>query len=383
MYLEKNEYVLALPFVFSNERRWRWIRHLSFWASWLLFQLFLYSFTPSPLLIGQSFWMRLYLTLPEAVLFLFPQAFLAYALMYFVIPRLVIPAKYIRAMTASLLLILLTAVFAAIMSVTVIDQVRYVMSHSVSPIVARNPHTPEKIAIGVAMLAGLRGAVTVGGIAAAIKLMKCFYEKQQSALLLEKEKINAELQMLKAQLHPHFLFNTLNNIYSLTQDGSDRASGMIVRLSAILRYILYEANRSMVPLEKELQLLNDYVQLETLRYDQSLDLSIRMPKNTTHIIAPLLLLPFIENAFKHGASGMLERPWVNLTIELNDHTLSMKVVNGRDEQSRSPEGGIGITNVRKRLELLYPQKHTLLIEKEAELFFVNLRIELDNNAFNE
>ncbi|PZR22363.1 MAG: two-component system sensor protein [Citrobacter freundii] len=227
------------------------------------------------------------------------------------------------------------------------------------------------------MLAGLRGAVTVGGIAAAIKLMKCFYEKQQSALSLEKEKINAELQMLKAQLHPHFLFNTLNNIYSLAQDGSERASAMIVRLSAMLRYILYEANKPLVPLDKELQLISDYVQLETLRYDQSLDLSINMPEHSSHFISPLLLLPFIENAFKHGASGMLERPWINLTIELNHDQLIMKLVNGKDEQIRHPEGGIGIANVRKRLALLYPQKHTLQIDEEAEMFFVNLKIELN------
>lgn len=374
--------MLTLPFIFSNERKWKWIRHLSFWVSWLLFQLFLYSFTPSPLLAGQSFWMRIYLTLPEAVLFLLPQVFLAYTLMYFVIPKLVIPGRYLQAMIASLLLILLTAVFAAIMSITVIDHVRYIMSRSVSDLVARNPRAPEKIAIGVAMLAGLRGAVTVGGIAAAIKLMKCFYEKQQSALSLEKEKINAELQMLKAQLHPHFLFNTLNNIYSLTQDGSERASGMIVRLSAMLRYILYEANKPLVPLDKELQLISDYVQLETLRYDQSLDLSISIPQHSPHFIAPLLLLPFIENAFKHGASGMLERPWINLTIELNHDQLIMKLVNGKDEQIRHPEGGIGITNVRKRLALLYPQKHTLQIDEEAEMFFVNLKIEL-NNTINQ
>jgi len=356
---------------------------MSFWTSWLLFQLFLYSFTPSPVLAGQRFWMRLYITLPEAVLFLLPQAFLAYTLMYFVIPRLVIPGKYLGAMTVSLLLVVLTAVFAAIMSVTVIDQVRYMMSGSVSGIIARSPRTPVNISIGVAMLAGLRGAVTVGGIAAAVKLMKCFYEKQQAALSLEKEKIGAELQMLKAQLHPHFLFNTLNNIYSLTQDGSARASGMIVRLSAILRYILYEANKPLVPLDKELQLLSDYVQLETLRYDQSLDLSISMPPATSLSIAPLLLLPFMENAFKHGASGMLERPWINLSIELNNEVLTMKLVNGRDEQAKATEGGIGIANVRKRLALLYPQKHTLHIEAEAEMFFVNLKIELDNKTSNE
>ena len=366
----------GLSFIFSNEARWKWIRHLSFWLSWLLFQLFLYSFTPSPVLSEQSFWTRIYITLPDTVLFLIPQLFLAYSLMYIVIPWLVIPGKYVWAMAATLLLILSTALFSALLSVTIIDWVRFQMMARVSPLIARNPATPRSIAIGVAMLAGLRGAVTIGGIAAAIKLMKCFYEKQQAALTLEKEKVNAELQMLKAQLHPHFLFNTLNNIYSLTQDVSTNASGMIMRLSGMLRYMLYEGSKSMVPLDKELTMIHDYIKLEALRYDNSLELSINLPSETNASIAPLLLLPFVENAFKHGASKMIDRPWISISVELSDNILSMKLVNGIDKSVDQTDPGIGIANVRKRLELLYAQKHNLEISTDEEMFFVNLKIEL-------
>lgn len=345
---------------------------------WLLFQLFLYSFTPSPVLSGQPFLLRVYLTLPEAVIFLLPQAFLAYSLMYFVIPRQVVPGKYLQAVITSLLLVTLTALFSAFLSLTIVDQLRFAMARTLSPLVARQPNTPKQIAIGIAMLAGLRGAVTVGGIAAALKLMKYFYEKQQAALLLEKEKIHAELQMLKAQLHPHFLFNTLNNVYALTQEASPIASAMLMRLSAILRYILYEAHKPLVPLDRELQLLKDYFELETMRYDTSLDLNISLPPPGGLSIAPLILLPFAENAFKHGTSSMIEKPWINLTIELDERVLKMKLVNGRDEFAETKEGGIGIANVRQRLDLLYPQKHTLQISGEAEIFFVNLKIELDS-----
>lgn len=366
----------GLSFIFSNEARWKWIRHLSFWLTWLLFQLFLYSFTPSPVLSGQRFWTRIYITLPDTVLFLIPQLFLAYSLMYIVIPRLVIPGKYVLAMAVTLLLLLSTALFSALLSVTIIDWVRFQMTAQVSPMIARHPATPRSIAIGVAMLAGLRGAVTIGGIAAAIKLMKCFYEKQQTALTLEKEKVNAELQMLKAQLHPHFLFNTLNNIYSLTQDVSTNASGMIMRLSGMLRYMLYEGSKPMVPLDKELTMLHDYIKLEAMRYDNSLELSINLPSETNTSIAPLLLLPFVENAFKHGASKMIERPWISISVELSDNILSMKLVNGIDKSVDQTEPGIGIANVRKRLELLYAQKHNLQISTDEEMYFVNLKIEL-------
>ncbi|RYY53427.1 MAG: two-component system sensor protein, partial [Chitinophagaceae bacterium] len=219
-------------------------------------------------------------------------------------------------------------------------------------------------------------AIMIGGIASAIKLMKSVYEKQQATLIMEKGKIQAELQVLKAQLHPHFLFNTLNNIYSLTQQIPNPASAMILRLSDMLRYILYSGSRDLVPLEGELKMLDDYIKLEALRYDQSLDLSIEFPSNPDVSIAPLLLLPFAENAFKHGASKMIERPWISLRIELKDRQLSMVMVNGFDPGAVQDSGGIGIANVKKRLEHLYPGKHTLQLRSEEELFYVNLTIGL-------
>ncbi|MBE9662947.1 histidine kinase [Mucilaginibacter myungsuensis] len=226
------------------------------------------------------------------------------------------------------------------------------------------------------MLAGLRGSITVGGVAAAIKLMKCFYERQQAALILEKEKANAELQMLKAQLHPHFLFNTLNNIYSFTQEVSEKASGMIMGLSQLLRYILYDCSKPLVPLDKELKMIKDYFQLESTRYDDGLDLSIQMPKFTDHLIAPLLLLPFVENAFKHGASQVTEHPWISLAVHIYNNELSMKLINGKPATISNMNPGIGIANVHKRLELLYPGKHKLVINDEEEMYVVNLTITL-------
>lgn len=363
-------------FLFSNDTRHRWLRHLSFWITWLLFEVLLYSFTPSPLLIGQPFLTRLYITLPETLVFLLPQLFLAYSLMNVVITRMLIPEKYLKAIIATLILILITAGLAALLSITVIDWLRYEMIAPVSPVVARQPKAPTSISIGVAMLAGLRGAIMIGGIASAIKLMKCFYEKHQASLALEKDKMQAELHVLKAQLHPHFLFNTLNNIYSLSQHGSDKAPPMILRLSGMLRYVLYDGSKERVPLNGELNMIQDYIKLEALRYDESLDLSIDVPQTTNAVIAPLLLLPFVENAFKHGASRMLENPWISLRVELNQNSLSMVLVNGRDPLATIHEPGIGIANVKKRLAMLYPQKFTLQLSEEEELFFVKLTIEL-------
>ncbi|MBD2705839.1 histidine kinase [Spirosoma sp. BT702] len=226
------------------------------------------------------------------------------------------------------------------------------------------------------MLAGLRGSITVGGVAAAIHLLKCFQEKQQTALQLEKEKANAELQILKAQVHPHFLFNTLNTIYSCTQDVSQKASGMILGLSHLLRYILYDCNQPLVPLQKELTMISDYLQLEQARYDQGLDMAVQLPKTTHHLIAPLLLLPFLENAFKHGASRMIESPWISLTLTLHDDILAMKLINGKPADPKHSLPGIGIANVRKRLALSYPDQHELAIHDEEEMYIVNLTLTL-------
>lgn len=365
-----------IPFVYSNSAKWRTLRHISFWMLWFLFQLLLYSFSPSPVLQQQPFLHRLLITSPETLMYLFPSIFLAYTLMYLVIPKLILPGRYVWAILSAMILVFITAAMSAALSMTVIDHIRHFNANKISPMVARESHPAFYVQFGVAMLAGLRGSITVGGVAAAIKLMKCFYERQQAALVLEKEKANAELQMLKAQLHPHFLFNTLNNIYSYTQEVSEKASGMIMGLSQLLRYILYDCSNPLVPLEKELKMIQDYFKLESARYDQSLDLSIQMPKTSDHLITPLMLLPFIENAFKHGASQVTDHPWISLAVCINNHELSMKLINGKPITGKKLSPGIGIVNVRKRLELLYPGQHELVINDEKEMYIVNLKIAL-------
>ena len=365
-----------LPFIFSNDTIWRMSRHLSFWLLWFLFQLLLYSFSPSPVLQGQTFLNRLIITLPETMIYMIPSLFLSYTLMYLVIPGLVLPGRYVFAAVCVAVLIVLTAALSAGLSMTLIDHLRHRNADKLSPIIASEVHPAFYIQFGTAMLAGLRGGITVGGVAAAIKLMKCFYERQQAALMLEKEKANAELQMLKAQLHPHFLFNTLNNIYSFTQEVSEKASGMIMGLSQLLRYILYDCSKPLVPLEKELKMIRDYFTLESTRYDKGLEISVQMPNVTDHLVAPLLLLPFVENAFKHGASQVTENPWISLTVLVNNDELLMKLINGKPVTTKNLSPGIGIANVRKRLELLYPGRHELVIDDVEEMYIVNLMIKL-------
>src|SRR6185503_5002723 len=170
------------------------------------------------------------------------------------------------------------ACISVILSATIIP----VIQKSILGVVqtGRSVRIRESARVHLALLAGLRGAITIGGIAASIKLMKHWYVKEQRNLQLQKENAESQLQLLKAQVHPHFLFNTLNNIYSFTQNTSPVAANMISGLSDLLRYILYDCNLPLVPLSKELKMVKDYINLEQTRYGNRLEVHLDVPANT-------------------------------------------------------------------------------------------------------
>ncbi len=222
---------------------------------------------------------------------------------------------------------------------------------------------------------------TVVGFALAIKLLKRWYIKQQETQVIIREKINAELQLLKSQVHPHFLFNTLNNIYSFILNGYDKAPGMIKKLSSLLNYILQECNQRLVPLEKELSMIQDYIALEQIRYGDRLNLSTHIQGSSKdRMVSPLLLIPFVENSFKHGTSRTLVHPWVKLDIYVEKDILEFRISNNKPEQQGNSIGkkGIGLNNVKKRLELLYPTTHTLNIIENEMSFDVVLKVKLNS-----
>lgn len=361
-----------LPFVFSHRTQWVVARHGSFWMSWYLFQVYLYAFTPSPLLPVLGFGARLGLTALESVVFLLPNLFLAYSLLYGVIPRLILPAKYLAAVGWVVVLLLLTAALSAALSLTVLATVRaQYLTHYVGAVaVAANP-IPLPLQFFMALMGGLRGSITIGGLAAALKLMKHYYAQQQEAT-------RAELTALKAQLHPHFLFNTLNNIYAHAQPTAPVAAELVLGLAGLLRYMLYSAQAPLVDLEEEVSLLRAYIELEKTRYGNQLDVVMHTPTDYQHLrIAPLLLLPFVENCFKHGTSTVLEQPWLSLDLRLVGTTLHLKVINGTAAGYVPGEsGGLGLATVRRRLALLYPGQHQLVTLAEEELYLVTLTLEL-------
>ncbi|MGH2565543.1 MAG: sensor histidine kinase, partial [Ginsengibacter sp.] len=182
--------------------------------------------------------------------------------MYFIIPRFLLKQRYWQTAVWTAIFFLLTAMFSAAIAATIIDPARKLMFGGLFISMYRS-NTGN---IFFSLMAGLRGAITIGGIAAAIKLMKYWYVKEQRNLQLQKENVESQLQLLKAQVHPHFLFNTLNNIYSFTLTGHPRAANLVDKLSGMIDYMCTEGEKSFVPLVKEIQLVQDYIDLEKVRY---------------------------------------------------------------------------------------------------------------------
>lgn len=202
-------------------------------------------------------------------------------------------------------------------------------------------------------------------------------------LIYRNKNQSIELSLLKAQIHPHFLFNTLNNLYALSLSKSDESPGVVLGLSQILRYILYECNTSRVNLNKEIEIIERYVALEKIRYQNRLEINTSIQgKLSDYEIAPLLVLPLVENAFKHGISKLPEEGWINMEIKIRADEFIFKISNNRpieDETmvSSGKYGNIGLQNIKKRLNILYPNKHELKIISEDEVFIVVMKIKLE------
>lgn len=194
---------------------------------------------------------------------------------------------------------------------------------------------------------------------------------------VEKQKIEAELIALKAQVNPHFFFNTLNSLYALSLDKSEKAPELILKLSELMRYVIYESKENLIPIGKQLEFLQSYVYLERIRTNDSLLVDFMVQGDHLQLkVAPLLYLAFIENAFKHGAKLKENHPFIHIlfNLELPDR-VGFFIQNNKDiAPVISSSGGIGLANVKKRLELLYPGKFTLHIEETKSLYNVELTI---------
>lgn len=215
-----------------------------------------------------------------------------------------------------------------------------------------------------------------------IKFFQLLNLKQQEVMRTEDEKTITELQLLKSQIHPHFLFNTLNNIYAFSIQHSPKTPNLILKLSSLLKYMMYECRSGEVKLEKEIEIIRNYIDLEKERYGNRIETEVLVEGDLNGIlISPLLLMPFIENAFKHGLSEQIENPKLMVQISVKHGLLTCMICNSKNEYVQYSEKGIGIDNVKKRLALVYPGRHELNIVEKPGIFSVHLKIAFTNTRF--
>jgi two-component system, LytTR family, sensor kinase len=210
-----------------------------------------------------------------------------------------------------------------------------------------------------------------------LRFAKKIQETERLRKEAEKEKLNTELVLLKSQIHPHFFFNTLNNIYALTEAGSADASKAILKLSRLMRYVIYESETETTMLSKEIDFLKNYIDLMRLRLTGKVTLDVRFPDDYTDTeIQPLLFITFIENAFKHGISYN-SPSFISIVLNVSSDNIEFLCRNSIidiPDEIREERTGLGLENVKKRLDMLYPGKHQLTIVNENSVFEVNLKL---------
>jgi sensor histidine kinase YesM len=361
-------------FIFSERRKLKALRHLVFWGLWWLYFLLCYSLIQQPFPGDiQPSHVTLGSHLPlKTLLIVLMYACACYPVIYSLLPQF-IKGNWLKA-TAHFILI---SFFLLIVS--------YVLYWNLIPLIDSVSGTSKRIEAETRFWPlvnlGLLNFTKVAAAATSIKYVKYWWMKQKESQRLEKARIIAELKLLKAQVQPDFLFKTLNNIYAHALSSSPKTSAMLLKLSDLLSYMLYECDRPEVPLDREIFMTKEYMQLEKSRHDNEPELHVSIRGDLSEkTIAPFLLLPFIENSFKH-CGQMTEQSWINLDIRIDDSHFSMKLTNGIAENISAPSPLLrldGLTNVQKRLLLLYPGNHELRVTTEQEMLIIFLDIDLDS-----
>jgi len=343
--------------------RWsgeRILRHILYWLAWLIF----YAAVNSS--FGQySFatWLKVELAIMTIKL---P---FTYFLIYILVPKYLIQKRYLT-------FFIYTFCFAYIGGVLIQQLYGWVIIPCFFE--TKEWYSGKKVIYLVLDLIYIASLPTI------LKLLQRQFQQEKLTRQIAEQKLGAELKLLKNQLHPHFLFNTLNNLYGMVLTQHPKAADVVVQLSDIMSYMLYECERETIDLEKDLANLKNYVELEKVRYGKRLEISFDTGGDLQgKVIAPLLLIPFVENAFKHGVGKNELHSWVVINFQVEDHQLYFSIENSLPEETEADDletpvqSGIGLVNVRKRLELLYPKQHHLEIN-HGETYCVKLKLQLND-----
>ena len=343
----------------------RWLTHVIFWV------LLLFSYSLAMINGYDSF----YKSFNRNLILLVPQILASYFIIYYLNPTYLYQKKYIH---FGVLFVIGTYVFSIL--------ARVLLVHIIEELYREPPFRKESLYEIATDLKKLykdffyRVYLPVF-LVVSIKLIKERFEEKNRQEVLQKEKVTAELNFMKAQIHPHFLFNTLNNLYVLTLQKSEKASETVLKLSEMLDYMLYKCNSNRVTIAEEVQLIQNYINLEQLRYGDRLEVVFNMNIDADQTqVAPLILVSLIENAFKHGASGSIAAPKIAIEVKVENNELQFSIYNTKPAQIQNDETnfkkGIGLSNIKNQLSLIYPDKHVFEIKETKESYLVNLNIQL-------
>ncbi len=297
------------------------------------------------------------------------QIALSYIIIKLLIPLLLSKKKRFLFGLSCLFIIYLTyVIYIAISSYYIVPKYPEIFSLRSIPVFK------ERITNGFAFLNNIPSLI----FPTIILIMFEYYRHQKEVLTLKEQKKTSELEALKNQLNPHFLFNTLNNLYVLTLEKSDDAPEVIDKLSEILDYILYGCNEKFVPLANEIKLLNNYIALEKLRYGKRLKINFEYEAGNEANIAPLLLLTFLENAFKHGVRQETNKAFINIKLKVSNETIYFQIENTKpllsSETNNQKRISIGLPNIKKQLNILYPNNYVLELNDNEQKFSANLNL---------
>ncbi|WP_459211743.1 sensor histidine kinase [Aquimarina rhabdastrellae] len=341
----------------------KWYHHLFFWIAIIIIFITRATYEDTSHTFKTSF--------TYVLCHLTPIIPLSYLIAYIIIPKFYQKKKY---WLTAILLLFIYYIASALGRIMIV--------HVGEPIVRIPPYYTESIQEILTDLPKLifhyfPQIFTISLIFTFIKTFIEYNRVTQKSILLDKEKATAELSLLKAQLNPHFLFNTLNNIYMLSLDNSPKTPESIGKLSEILDHILYKCNRKYVSLSSEISLLENYIALEKLRYDDRLKVNFSKDIGYDIEIAPLILLSLVENAFKHGAGEDSGSPEITIDIVLKDNLFTFNIMNTiATTYESNHKGYLGLTNIRKQLDLIYSNSYNLNIIPQTNTFAVNLQITL-------
>jgi two-component system, LytTR family, sensor kinase len=349
----------------------RFLLHLAFWTLYVVQDVILIFTWVGPSLGDVPDNQIIVMAVKDVLIMLVPKLLLCYFILY-------VSLKKILAENVSLVRVTLEIIVMMLVSLVIY---RALLKYIVNPFVFKSALKESSFFSLRTLLWAFMDIACVAGVAAFIKFvrMQMSYKEREKALI--KQKLEAELKFLRSQTNPHFLFNTLNNIYGLARRKSDATPGVVLKLSKLLRFMLYESKEELISIRDEVKMLENYIDLEGIRYSDMLTVKFNKEiDNEAEHITPLLLLPFVENAFKHGASESHFDAIIEIGLKLNDGRLHFVVENTKEPVAESKmKESIGLSNVKRQLELMY-KEYNLQIENRETLFKVVLTINLRSYA---